>query len=178
MTCKRNSMIFGKIIFLDFDGVMTNYSDEFGSYVTHEPAFYGPSESNVKRLRALCEKTGARVVITSNWRKFDEDGRCSFWTWKEQKKTVKNPLPQLKEQIGDLILCMLPKLRHLTKADVLKTWLEDSNICLDELKFVIFDDDVREGFQDVAEFKDNFIKTDPAYGITDEDVKNAATLLN
>lgn len=146
MISKTKTMICQKIVFLDFDGVMTNYDDEFGSYVTHEPAFYGPSESNVKRLRALCEKTGAKVVITSNWRKFDEKGKCSFWTWAEQKKTVKNPLPELKRQIGDLILCMLPKVRHLVKADVLKMWLEDENICLDELKFVIFDDDMREGF--------------------------------
>lgn len=171
-------MICKKIVFLDFDGVVTNYNDEFGSYVTHEAAFYGPSESNIKRLRALCEKTGAKVIVTSNWRKFADDGRCSFWTWREQQKTVQNPLPKLKKQIGDLILCTLPKVRHCIKSDVLNMWLEDEGIDLSSLKFVIFDDDEREGFQNVPEFKSNFIKTDPEHGITDEDVKNAVKLLS
>lgn len=69
-------------------------------------------------------------------------------------------------------------MRHFIKSDVLKMWLEDEGIDLAKLKFVIFDDDEREGFQNVPDFKSNFIKTNPEHGITDEDVKNAVKLLS
>lgn len=134
-----------KLVFLDFDGVVTNYNEEFGSYITHEPDLYGPSLSCVERLRQLCEETGARIIISSNWRKFAEDGLASFWTHPSNQRTVQNPLPKLKQCLGDLIIEALPKIRHMTKSAVLEMWFNE-NPQYRGLKYVILDDDLAEEF--------------------------------
>ena len=165
-----------KIAMLDFDGVVTNYYEEIGSYVTYEPAFYGPSPSCVQRLRNLCEETGARILISSNWRKFDEDGKCSFWTHPKYQRTVQNPLPKLKEQIGDLIIGTIPRIRHVTKTEAIKKWFEENEVD-EDFRYVILDDDKNEGLQDDEVFKEHFILTNPEIGFSDADYKKVLKIL-
>ena len=63
-----------KLIVLDVDGVMTSFGETPGSYVTHGPSEYGVSRGPLTRLLRLVSDTGAKVVISSNWRRFDEEG--------------------------------------------------------------------------------------------------------
>ena len=67
----------------------------------------------------------------------------------------------------------------MRKADVLVQWMDNNGITEDNTKFVVFDDDMREGFQDTSihNIKDHFILTDARNGLTDEDVKRAKEIL-
>ena len=68
-----------KVVFLDFDGVVTAKNQTPGSYMTHGPDGYGPTPACVRRVLRLAEGSGARIVVSSNWRKFDADGPGSVW---------------------------------------------------------------------------------------------------
>lgn len=58
--------------------------------------------------------------------------------------------------------------------------MEENGISEDNTKFVVFDDDVREGFQDtdVHNIKDHFILTDMKVGLTDNDIERAKEILS
>lgn len=157
---------------------MTSYDETPGSYVKHGQDSYGASPSCIKRMLGLAKSEGAKVIITSNWRKFDEEGPLSIWS--NAYGDVHNPLPKFKKQIKDVYLTDLPKIRHLPKSQVLKLWFDSQDPReLNNFKFVIFDDDRREGFQDLEDYciKDHFILTNTMRGLTDEDCERARELL-
>lgn len=149
-----------KILFLDFDGVCNSYSE--GSYVTHKNDEYGPSKTICERIRKICESTGAKIIISSNWRRFPIDGK-----WFSGKTFYRNPLLKLYEVLGDLIVGTLTPERHITKAEALCLWFED-NRELD--KWVVVDDDPRENLGLTSDYgiKDHYIQTEPEFGITEE----------
>lgn len=160
------------LIFLDFDGVC-NCKDD-GSYLNYDPANYGPSAAIVSRLKAFCRIVDAKIVIASNWRKFLDDGAYSFASDME----FKNPLPKLRELLGeDLIFDDLPHDRHISKSQALILWFEDNDF---NGGFVVFDDDLREGYQDACEYKikEHFIHTDSEAGLTASDFKKAKEILS
>jgi len=167
-----------KIVFLDIDGVMTSFGDTPGSYITHGEAGYGISPSCFNRLKKLLEDEDAKVIISSNWRKFDDDGPRSFWI--SSYGRIQNPLPKLRAMLGDLLAGELPKVRHMVKSNVLSRWMEDNNVNETNTKFVVFDDDPDEGFQMTEDFniKNHFIMTKLEMGLTDDDVKRAKEILN
>lgn len=115
----------------------------------------------MERIRFVCEKTDARVVISSNWRRFPDDGEWPFCG-----KRYANPLPKLRECLGDLIVGTLPLDRHVTKSEALTLWFEDNSDFLG--RYAIVDDDAGEGFQDVPSFLKHFWLTDTNLGITNE----------
>lgn len=168
-----------KIIFVDFDGVMTSQSETPGSYITNESANYGASPSCLNQLRQLCDETGAKIVISSNWRRFEDDGICSFWTHPTLHKTVGNPLPKFKKQMDDYIVDILPTDKHITKSQALILWFIENGLTQDDINYVIFDDDPAEGFAMTAEYdiRDHFIQTSAATGLTDADAVKAKSLL-
>ena len=55
----------------------------------------------------LCDKTGAKIVMATNWRKFDIDGE-----WVNKYGTYKNPLKEVHEVLDGFILGSLPPIRH------------------------------------------------------------------
>ena len=61
-----------KVIFLDIDGCLT--SEREGTYFNSDPTKYHPSKKVMKQLMKLCDETGAKIVMATNWRKFDIDG--------------------------------------------------------------------------------------------------------
>lgn len=160
------------LIFLDFDGVVTSTLETPGSYINHEMKDYGISPKCYARLVKLCKETNAKIVITSNWRKFPDDG---FWH-RTKKHQVPNHLPKLRKMLGDLIWSELPPERHCTKAECMELWFEDHpEVDIKNLKYVIFDDDLREGFQS-SRFGMHFVLTDDV-GLTDEDCEKAKEIL-
>lgn len=164
----------GRIIFLDFDGCVNNYAETPGSYVTHLPAEYGPSPSNVQRLRSLAEDCNAKIILTTNWRKFSLTGPFSIWH--QQKGDYANPLSQLHHLLGDLIYSTLPPCRHMLKSEALKLWLEESSF---DGQYAIFDDDLRERFMQMHDYgiSKHYVHVNPELGITDADCKTAWRLL-
>lgn len=71
---------------------------------------------------------------------------------------------------------MLSKDRGLRKSEALILWLEEFKHVPN---FVIFDDDLREGFQDTFDYGicRKFILTDPQFGLTMQDVNKAVRML-
>ena len=164
-----------KVIFCDFDGVLTSKHETPGSYVNYDSE-YGISPSCFSRLEELCLRTKAVVVISSNWRRFDDDGKWSYCTF-DGVHAFKNQLPKLREMLGKLYAGTLPLDRHITKAQALVLWFEEHPEFKGE--FVIFDDDKSEGLQDTFEhdINEHFILTDPEWGLSDADVEEAADIL-
>lgn len=164
-----------KLVFLDIDGVMTSTLETPGSYINHNENEYGASPLCVKRLIDLCEKTNSKIIISSNWRKFDSFGSHSRWFNPFTGKYNQNPMPKLIDQLGELYIGSLPKVRHLNKSQALKIWFDETELNVDN--YVIFDDDLNEQFQE-SEFKNNFILTDFEIGLTDDDCEKALKILN
>ena len=163
-----------KIIFLDFDGVVTAKNGTPGSYMTHGPEEYGPTPVCVNRLMKLVKDSGAKIVISSNWRKFDVDGPGSIWEnpW---YGGIKNPLPGFIPMLGDAYLESLPAI-HLCKAAVADYWLFKKT---DVESFIALDDMCGfEGYDRFETFKDRYINTDPETGLTDEDCRKALEILS
>ena len=94
------------------------------------------------------KKTDANVVISSNWRRFPDDG---YWIASETIR-FKNHLPELKSILGKRYIGDLPHDRHISKSDALVLWGEFNDIDFKKLNYVIIDDDEREGFRNVYEF--------------------------
>lgn len=165
-----------KICFVDFDGVLTSQHETPGSYVNWQSE-YGISLSCFDRLEEICIRTNAVVVITSNWRRFDDDGKWSYCTF-DGVHAFKNPLPKLKKILGKRYAGTLPKDKHINKSKALILWFEQHPEF--DGKFVIFDDDKREGFESTTDYNinKNFILTDPEWGLTNDDIEKAVEILN
>ena len=120
----------------------------------------------------LCDKTGAKIVMATNWRKFDIDGE-----WVNKYGTYKNPLKEVQAFFGEYCIGTLPSTRHINKAQATILYLEEHD---DIGSFVIFDDDTREQYQNTYEYgiKDNFILVDVANGITEHDINKAKDILS
>lgn len=154
-----------KTVFLDYDGVLTSRQD--GGFWSLDPDKYKMSERCFGILKAFLDKTGAKVVVSSNWRKFDDDG---YWLHGSGKYF--NPLPALRKRLGGYIIGSLSPKRHTSKLDALRLYIEEHEV----ENYVIFDDDIRENFQS-SEFRDRFVMTDCETGITEEDCAKAEKIL-
>lgn len=164
-----SSFALDKVLFLDLDGCVTSVDDH--TYFNADASKYHPSERLVQKVKDFCERTGCKVVISSNWRKFDEDGSyvCSLGTYHNQ-------LPLLRKMLGDCYAGTLPGERRMKKAEAVKKWLDASE---HRAAFVVLDDEVREGFSGIAEhgIKDKFVLVDHQHGITDMDMMLAEKIL-
>lgn len=160
-----------KLIFLDIDDVMTSMHDNPGSFLLGEPDKYGISPSCIRNLLKLCDMTNAKVILSSNWRKFPDNG-----IWPYQGKGFVNPINSLKMKLGNLYAGELPAIRHITKVDALRLWFRENELTTSDINYVIFDDDIAEQF-DASEFKDKFIMTDYHVGLTVDDCAKAVDCL-
>ncbi len=153
-----------KYILLDFDGVCTSGREGGGSYLGEKPQDYGFDQQCIDRLKNLCKDVGAKIIISSNWRRYKPDGG-----WFHHNEFYVNPLPRLMKELGSLVVGTLPTDKYLTKSEATILWLETFD---DPPHFVIFDDDKREGFQYAFEYgiMRKFILTNAEFGLTDEDV--------
>lgn len=129
-----------KIVFCDFDGVLTSKHETPGSYVNWQSE-YGISPSCFDRLEELCTRTRAKVIVSSNWRRFDDDGKWSYCSF-DGVHMFKNKLPVLKKMLGKLYAGDLPKDRGLNKSQALCLWFKQHPEF--NGSYVVFDDDPRE----------------------------------
>lgn len=157
-------------IFLDIDGCLT--SIKHNTYFNPDSSKYHPEQTIVDSIIKLCKSTNANVIMSSNWRKFDING-----VWTNSYGSYKNPLYEVKQMLGKYCIGTLTNIRHITKSQALTLWFDENKI---DGSFVIFDDDVREGFQNVYEYgiKDHFILVDNNFGITSNDIAVAKAILD
>lgn len=145
-----------KIIFLDFDGVISTANSG-----------YNLDPEKIKLLHEIIDKTGAKLVITSSWRKHNLE------TTKEDLKNV---------SFVDYIIGVTPRFCVQDECDdywsvprgmEIKYWLmkhDEMNI----ENYVILDDE-----EDLLLYQSNhFVKTNEYVGLTEKSVKKAIEILN
>lgn len=148
-----------KVIFLDIDGVL-NYTEWYVD--DRNPGNLYGQEGDldplcVDRIKHICDETGAKVVISSDWR----------LSWL-------GTLSRL-GRLGlteDYIIDKTPYFKSdMPRGQEIEYWLECHPDCTN---FVIIDD--RTDFTD--DQRPHFIHIDPMYGINDDDVDIAIMTLN
>lgn len=161
-----------KIIFLDFDGVITNLESR-----------YCLNNKKMELVKRICDETGAKIVISSSWRVKDVET-----TLKSISESHRDNDPFI---LAEYVIDITPRF-HFKYEDNYVTIHrgEEIQYIIDKYKYriykqestnvdrldnyVILDDDT-----DMLLWQaDHFIKTDPYEGITEDDVKKAISILN
>lgn len=171
------------IIFLDIDGVLLKYSagarnrEAFEKNLSFIQSKLGDSYKNldlydlgaallfsedaVNNLKLLCQKTNAKIVISSNWRIYGEERR-------EESLAKLRGLFKLWD-LDSLIIDQTPDCSN--RAKEIKTWLEKMGKKVNS--FVILDD-VDSGFS--VSFPKNFIYTGDTGLFTEHHLKDALSI--
>jgi hypothetical protein len=165
-----------KYIFLDIDGVIA--TDE-----SIEKGIWGLTPRCQELLREIIDKTDAKIVITSSWRKNTLEGTIDYF----QSKGFKFCNRIIGITIRAYHYITREERVHLSipRGVEIKQWIDThihSNNGKDWAKrqlnkdytYVILDDDSDM----LLEHKDYFIQTDSMKGLQDEDVILAINILN
>ena len=181
-----------KIIFLDIDGVIATPK-------TIIDGMWGLTPEKQDLLGTILKETGAKIVISSSWRKNTLDNTISYM--KENgfrfcddiigvtirgysclKKGVHLSIPrgvEIKQYLDTHII--YPWYAYPEKSEDYKIYKNDgsfrkmrSNEQNVDYTYVILDDDSDM----LLEHKDNFIKCDSMEGLTEENVKQTIKILN
>lgn len=155
-----------KIIFLDFDGVITT-----------EKSFYNLDNDKCDMIQSIINETGAKVVITSSWRRNDLDETIKYLY------TISDRVPFVVSWIDDIIgvtsrmygFKLSDKGEHfrISRGEEIYRWLEE-NEDLGVDSYVILDDDADMLYHQ----KDNFIHTCSFDGMTRSNMYEAIRILN
>jgi len=150
-----------KLIFLDCDGVISTreewslprvmLSDDEGDTATEL------NPNAVRLLNEICSKTGAKIVITSTWRKGSKE------RWERLRAFFRS------RGVAAEIIGRTPVLLAM-RVDEIQAFLEDTD--LDVSKFVIIDDDT-----DMGALTEFFVRTETEVGLTENEVPAILELL-
>lgn len=145
-----------KVIFLDVDGVLN--SDKTSRRTASGYTFVGSRQ--MKNLRRIVEETGAKVVLSSDWRYDRDDPK---WN---------GDFLELEEELlryGISLYGFTPELRSAHRGAEIDTWLKDH----DEVEnFVILDDRL-----DIEPNKDHWVRTVMSRGLGIEETEEAIRVL-
>lgn len=138
------------IIFLDVDGVLNSIDHAKKvceeTLRAHSGYEYPFDPECLERLQRLVEKTDARIVITSTWRKTEEG-----------KRVLQNILEQY--DLANRVIGYTPIL-NTKRGEEIKSFLETLNV---EASYIILDDD-----DDMEELTPYLILTNMKTGLTEE----------
>lgn len=147
------------IIFLDIDGVLNSTNKLIEVYnktgKPHSGVSYPFDERCLENLKKLVTETHSKIVITSTWRKYEED-----------MKVLLNVLDNynLKEEIIGYTPVLYQKREYEIKEYLSK---------LSELPNFVIIDDIR----DMGELSKYLVVTSPQTGLTSENVEDAKNIL-
>ncbi len=148
-----------KIIFLDIDGVLNSVKSMKDLY--NDQGIRGfndvPAPKHVKNLNRITEETGAKIVVSSTWRKLHSIISLMY-------------IFHLCGIKGEIIGCT-PVL-HKERGHEIQAWLDETEY-KDIEKFIIIDDD-----SDMEHLMDYLVKIDNRYGLTEKDVHKSIEILN
>lgn len=167
----------GKIIFLDFDGVLNTehyqgllqyegkpWQDEYG-------AFFDPNA--VKQLKRIIDVTGADIVVESSWKYLGLEAMKELWEVRGLPGRVIDITSSsvsdkylLKTNLGDLGTSML----H-SKGMEIASWL---SVKTEDIRYVIIDDE----YVILDSQLPHFVLTNPYEGITEEQANKVISILN
>lgn len=155
-----------KVIFLDFDGVITTSASNWNL-----------SLEKMRLVKRIVDETGAKIVISSSWRRYTLEQTIESIT------TIGNPfvndVPFLmpEEVVG--VTARMYAFKHgaaerhygVFRGVEIKQYLDEHQ----EIEnYVILDDDSDM----LLSQQKNFIKTDSSGGITEKDAEKAIRILN
>ena len=165
-----------KIAFLDIDGVL-NYTQWYVS--DRNPGNLNGQEGDidpmcVERVLRICKETGAKVVISSDWRISWEGTLMRLERMGLTRDIVIDKTPELiwtRMSMQDYMLSEEDEGYEFSRGREIDLWLEAHPECTN---FVIIDD--RMDFTEKQE--PHFVKVNPMIGLTDNDVDIAIMTLN
>lgn len=155
-----------KLIFLDFDGVITTLKSRW----CLDP-------EKIALLQEIVDKTGAEIVISSSWRRGTLESTIRSITDPNNPFVKDVPFSLLDKVVG--ITRRLQVIdpsgetspRNIRGIEIM-SYLQEHNY--EDISYVILDDD-----SDMLYWqKDNFIQTDASEGLSKEDVQKAIKILN
>ena len=132
-----------KVIFLDIDGVLNSFS---GLVKRGGQGLIGVFHEHEEILDWVLRLTGAKIVISSSWRKGKTLKEFQFKTFTYRS-------------ICKAVIDMTPSLGTGIRGDEIKLWLDKSGYSVEE--FVILDDD-----SDMSSLMDHLVKTKNDHGHT------------
>lgn len=149
-----------KIIFLDFDGVISTYEKGWRFDV-----------EKIELLKEIVDKTDAKIVVTSSWKRgFTEvDNFIKSFYNKPRNKDLKNVT--IFDWFANSIYDITDN-NGSWRGDEIQRWIDKHNEEIES--YVILDDD--SDFHDNQLF--NFVQTDTYEGITSREVKLCIKILN
>lgn len=172
-----------KIIFLDIDGVL-NSSDTFiKSKKMWETTGNWPleiDEFRIEYLKQIIDETGAKVVLSSSWRKDFEMINNMVEPKNEKGLEFQNILKKYNIELYDI----LGKQYKKTRGDLITKWLSEHG---EVESFIIIDDETTEliGFIDKELIKTSFLEDgvmlknmDDCMGLCECHVSQAINILN
>lgn len=154
-----------KCIFLDFDGVITTLKSNWTI-----------DNEKVELVKQICDATGAKIVISSSWRRYTLEQTIKAITTQETLYGH-NPFPYPEYIVG--ITSKMFGLKYpdektyysLCRGVEIDRWLWEHE---DVTNYVILDDDSDM----LLSQKKHFIKTHALRGISKRDVEKAIKILN
>ena len=161
-----------KVIFLDIDGVLnSNLCDENDLLEISNGEYI--DEDKVKLLSAVIQKTQAVVVLHSGWRFWLNDNLQSIS--KEADillSLLKKYEIEIYDKTPDFSTAEIRKAKKfsMVKASEIMAWLKEHQ----EVKAYLVLDDLNLHCEKLSEYQ---IQTDPAVGLTEEDVEQAIKML-
>lgn len=159
-----------KVIFLDIDGVLNCSTSKSFCHDDLCGIIHGIDSDKVKRLAKIVERTGAQIVLSSDWK----DGWEKYYT--TQKPSHVKYLDNHLYKKGKLTI------KDKTPNTHKGTWFRGSEILTylrthqDIENYVILDDTFFDDFTN-KEIKEHLVLTNREVGLTDGDVKNAIKIL-
>lgn len=160
-----------KVIFLDIDGVLNVYCqgrDEYGC------TFHKHFEDN---LRWIIEETGAKIVISSTWRRDGLDVMQNLWKHRNLPGEVIDITPT-EVDVVEYGTCEFYDL--VDRGHEIQQWINNHDI----VNYVIIDDDndmlpsQRGNFVRTANNKDHSDCVDIGYGLTRKCSEKVIEILN
>lgn len=144
-----------KIIFLDIDGVLNTTQRYFFKDCLIYDTIFMIEIDKLKNLRGVIEKTDAKVVLSTSWRRMGED----LVDWLSALLPVVGATPYYQELPDDPLYPVTSPL-HRFRGREIDHWLKNNPLVTD---WVIADDD-----GDMLEYQlKRFVQTDGDFGLTE-----------
>ena len=159
-----------KVIFLDIDGVLNCATSKSRCIDDVCGVIHGIDSDKVKRLAKIVEATGAKIILSSDWK----DGWSKYYT--SQKPSHAKYLDNHLYKKGKLTI------KDKTPNTHKGSWFRGSEILAylrmhqDIENYVILDDTFFDDFAN-KEIEEHLVLTNQEVGLTDGDVKNAIKIL-
>ena len=150
-----------KIVFLDIDGVLNS-----AAYDRNKPTDGGNIDvTRLELLKALVDKTGARIVLTSSWREH----------WEKNPEDMDEKGVELAEtfkKAGLEIYDKTPFIGYLERSKEIRLWLEENG----EVESFVIIDDFAFGWDELS---CNFVQTNYRIGrgLGEEHIERAVEIL-